>query len=208
MSFCSNCGQKITAQIKFCPACGTKVLGLTSGVTSREYLKGYKEKMYKNTVITLKNEGKKFVKQKAKEAFSTFTKNKFKASKSTQPIAETFKPKKTFDYEEKQSDAAISKIDIWTWIYIVINAILLYLGNALDEVIGIMLFSVIIILTVLLRRKKPKPYNWLVKIILVLQAVFLIALLADRIEFLGTITLLMAALLLVNFRLLFKGNKI
>lgn len=203
MTFCTHCGNQIITGAKFCTSCGSKVA--VSHLKVKEFATGYKQKMYKNAVQSLKSEGTKFAQQKIKDALENAIQNKQIITEQNTPVAEVFKPNGLSSADKKASQTnKIGGIDIWTWIYIVISAILLYLGNALDEVIGIMLFSVIIILIVLLRRKKPKPYNWLVKIILVLQAVFLIALLADRIEFLGTITLLMAALLLVNVKLIFK----
>lgn len=204
MSFCSNCGQKIAAQIKFCPSCGTKVLG----AATKQHLTGYKEKMYKKTVISLKNEGQKFIENKAKEAFSSFAKNKFKTAESTQPIAEVFKPYKTFDNEDEvnTSVSSASKINKWTWIYVVINTLLIYIGNQSDEVLGVLFFSFIILLIVFIRRKKEKPYNWLVKIFLIIQLVFLIALVVERLEYITFITLCLIGLLVTNFILLFKGN--
>jgi uncharacterized Zn finger protein (UPF0148 family) len=207
MSFCSNCGQKLATQIKFCPSCGTKISGVTSDLTSPQHLKEYQEKMYKNTVISLKDEGRKIIENKAKETFSSFAKHKFKTSESTQPIAEVFKPAKTFNNEVNKPVSSASKINKWTWIYIVINALLVYFGNQLEEIVGVLFFSFFILLIVFIRRKKEKPYNWLVKIILVVQLIFLIALVADRLENITVITILLMGLLITNLMLLFNGNK-
>ena len=204
MSFCSNCGQKLPTQIKFCPNCGTKI----SNIISKEHQIGYKEKMYKNTVISLKKEGENFIKNKANEAFTTFAKNKFTATESKRPISEVFKPKRVNTVASKESlPEKTKKFNKWTWIYIIINGLLLYLGNQSEEVLGVLFFSFFILLMVFLRREKEKPYNWWVKIILVVQLIFLIALVADKFEYVSAITLLFIGLLVSNFILLFKGNK-
>ncbi|MDD3357335.1 MAG: hypothetical protein PHP72_10510, partial [Dysgonamonadaceae bacterium] len=120
---------------------------------------------------------------------------------------EVFKPPKPSTQTNTKPIESQSGINIWTWIYLAINAILIYLGYRNDDVIGVMLFTIVILLLVFIRRNKPKPYNWVVKIVLILQAVVLIAFTLERIEYLNIITLLMIILFLVNLRLIFKGNK-
>lgn len=198
MSYCSNCGHSLTGQNKFCPSCGTKVLG----VATKQHLTGYQEKMYKNVAISLKKEGQNFVTSKAKEALSSFAKDKFKTSESTQAISEVFKPERTATNEEK----SMKKLNKWTWIYVILNGLLIYLGYQSGEVIGVLLFSVLILFIVFLRRKKENPYNWVVKIILVIQVIFLVALVVERLTYISAITLLLIGLLLTDLILLFKGN--
>lgn len=202
MSYCSNCGHSLTGQNKFCPSCGTKVLG----VATKQHLTGYQEKMYKNVAISLKNEGQNFVTSKAKETLSSYAKNKFKTTESTQAISEIFKPERTDTNEEKATMSSTKKLNKWTWIYVILNGLLIYLGYQSGEVIGVLLFSILILSIIFLRRKKENPYNWLVKIILVIQLIFLVALIVERLTYISTITLLLIGLLITDLILLFKGN--
>ncbi|MFA5297844.1 MAG: zinc ribbon domain-containing protein [Lutibacter sp.] len=202
MSYCSNCGHSLTEQNKFCPSCGTKVLG----VAIKQHLTGYQEKMYKNVAVSLKKEGQNFVTSKAKETLSSYAKNKFRTTESTQAISEIFKPERTDTNEEKATMSSTKKLNKWTWIYVILNGLLIYLGYQSGEVIGVLLFSVLILSIIFLRRKKENPYNWLVKIILVIQLIFLVALIVERLTYISTITLLLIGLLLTDLILLFKGN--
>lgn len=203
MSYCSNCGTNIPEAAKFCPSCGTKIVNKTAN----KYLTGYKEKMYKNTVMSLKNEGRNFAESKAKEAFNSLTKRAKNVSEKTQSISEVFKPTKKTETKQTDSISKAGGITIWTWIYLIINALLVYLGYKIDTILGALLFSVIVLLFVFLRRSKPNPYNWLVKIILVLQIAYLVLVVPEGILYLGINTLLLTGVFITDFVLLFKGNK-
>ncbi|PKP14491.1 MAG: hypothetical protein CVU08_00235 [Bacteroidetes bacterium HGW-Bacteroidetes-3] len=203
MSYCSNCGTNIPVEAKFCPSCGTKIVLKTAN----KYLTGYKEKMYKNTVMSLKNEGRNFAESKVKEAFNSFTKRPTNVSEKTQSISEVFKPTKKAESKQIDSISKAGGITIWTWIYLIINALLVYNGYRIDTILGTLLFSVVVLLFVFLRRSKPNPYNWLVKIILVLQMAYLILVLPEGILYLGINTLLLIGIFITDFILLFKGNK-
>ena len=204
MSFCSNCGHLLIAQDKFCTSCGSKLFG----EVSKHHLSEYQEKMYKNVVISLKKEGQNFATSKAKEAFSTFTKNQFKSIEHPQAISEVFKPEKRSGNQVKPNVSTASKLNKWTWIYLILNGLLVYLGHQSDQVIGVLIFSVLILGIVFFRRKTEKPYNWLVKILLIIQLVFLVALVAEGIEYISYIIVLFIGLLITDFILLFKGNNI
>lgn len=203
MSYCSNCGTNIPEAAKFCPSCGTKIVNKTAN----KYLTGYKEKMYKNTVMGLKQKGKSFAENKVKEALSSVLEKNKNVSEQTQRITEVFKPAKNIDSKPAESNSNVGGVTIWTWIYLVINALLVYLGYRIDTILGTLLFSVIVLLFVFLRRSKPNPYNWLVKIILVLQIAYLVLVVPEGILYLGINTLLLAGVFITDFVLLFKGNK-
>ncbi|MFV0267462.1 MAG: hypothetical protein ACK5HT_10050, partial [Draconibacterium sp.] len=73
----------------------------------------------------------------------------------------------------------------------------------------ILFFSFLVLLLVFIRMKKPKPYNGLIKLLVVVQVVFLAALIYLSVmdqNFTFT-SLLFAALLFIDFKLLFNGNK-
>lgn len=202
MSYCSNCGTSIPAGAKFCPSCGAKI----SINQAKNYVTEYSQKMYKNAVMSLKNEAKNMAERKVKETIESFMPKAEKITQQTQSVSEVFTPQKSFANEGAVPTEQKGGINIWTWVFVVLNILLVYKGYRLNEVMGLILFSIIIGLIVFLRREKPRPYNWLVKIFITIQVVFLMALLVDRIQFLGTITLLMIGLLAVDFILLFKGN--
>ena len=136
------------------------------------------------------------MKSRLEESFSS---NTLKENPTINNISETQTP-------ENQTISKGKTINKWTWIYIIMNALLLILGSKSEEVVGVLIFSVIILAIVFFRRKKEKPYNWLVKIILVVQLIFLVALIAESIEYISFFTLVFMGLLLANLALLFKGN--
>jgi len=203
MPYCKHCGQTLMPNDKFCTSCGTKV----SAKSHSEFKNEYAQKMYKNVVQSLEKQGKSYVEKQIKNQIDKVLPKAGNFSESTQQISEVFKPTST--HKPTQNNNAVSQggVDIWTWVYVAINAILLYLGYKSDEVIGVMLFSIIILLLVFLRRDKPKPYNWLVKILLILQALLLLAFAMEKIAYINSIIMLMLGMILVNLRLIFKGNK-
>lgn len=203
MSYCSNCGTNIPEAAKFCPSCGTKIVLKTVN----KYLTGYKEMMYKNTVMSLKNKGQNFAESKVKEALKSFTKEPINVSEKTQSISEVFKPTKKTETKQTDSISKAGGITIWTWIYLIISVLLVYNGYGIDTILGALFFSVIVLLIVFLRKSKPKPYNWLVKIILVLQIAYLVLVLPEGILYLGINTLLLIGIFITDIVLLFKGNK-
>lgn len=203
MSYCSNCGTNIPVKAKFCPSCGTEIILNTA----RKYLTAYKEKMYKNTVMSLKNEGKNFAERKVKEAFNSVLSKSKNVSEKTQSISEVFKHAKKVETNQTEIISKVGGITIWTWIYLIINALLVYLGYRIDTILGTLLFSGIVLVFVFLRRSKPNPYNWLVKIILVLQIAYLLLVLPEGILSLGINTLLLIGIFITDLVLLFKGNK-
>jgi len=203
MSYCHQCGQTLMPSAKFCPACGAKILVAAKTEIRNEYA----QKMYKNVVQSLEKQGKSYVEKQVKNQIDKIIPKPGNFSESTQQINEVFRPSATSNQNESKPIASQSGVDIWTWVYVGINAILLYLGYKSDEVIGVMLFSIIILLFVFLRISKPKPYNWLVKILLILQALLLLAFAVEKIEYPNSNMLLMLLMFVINLRLIFKGNK-
>lgn len=203
MPYCKHCGQILMPNDKFCTSCGTKV----SSQNPKNYKNEYAQKMYKNVVQSLEKQGKSYVEKQIKNQIDKFVPKPGNFTESTQQISEVFKPSKTQKPSQNTETILKGGIDIWTWVYVGINALMLYLGYRSDEVIGVMLFSIVILLLVFLRRENPKPYNWLVKIILIIQSILLLAFAMEKIEYFNLIVLLMLFLFFVNLRLIFKGNK-
>jgi uncharacterized membrane protein YvbJ len=119
------------------------------------------------------------------------------------PLQKTISKTKTIENNSVSNTKSFNK---WTWIYILINILLVILGSQSDDVMGVLIFSVLILVIVFFRRKSEKPYNWLVKIIQVIQCVLLFALIAESIEYISVYTLVFIGMLLANILLLFKGN--
>ena len=223
MSFCTNCGITVTENAKFCPSCGTNVLVAKRDNNSLDKqsedndiarkkvptpVRGRANNLFKEkTQDFVTGKAQSFVENKAKEAVLSYTNRKVEATENTSPISEVIKPATTSNNVSKQPVSSTKKLNIWTWIYLAFNLFLMYVGYRSDEVIGVMLFTIVILLFVFLRRNKPKPYNWVVKIILILQAVVLLVFAIEGFEYFSIITLLMVVLFLVNLRLIFKGNK-
>lgn len=208
MKYCTNCGNELKGTAKFCSSCGTKIKISNKKVEKplmyKRESKSLKEKAkdfgkqtaQKNIEKSIQNQATKNVKSKIEESISTniqkekHTKNTVSQTQNTDNILLT----------EKKG------INKWTWIYIIINALLVILGSQSDEVMGVLIFSIVIIAIVFFRRKKEKPYNWFVKIIQVIQMVLLFALIAESIEYISVFTLVFIGLLVINIILLFKGN--
>lgn len=203
MSYCHQCGQTLMLNAKFCPACGAKIIAATKTEKRNEYA----QKMYKNVVQSLEKQGKSYVEKQIKNQIDKVLPKAGNISESTQQISEVFKPTSTHKPTQNTNTLSQGGIDFWTWVYVAINAILLYLGYRSDEVIGVMVFSIVILLLVFLRRDKPKPYHWLVKILLILQALLLLAFAMEKIEYPNINMLLMLLMFAINLRLIFKGNK-
>jgi hypothetical protein len=208
MKYCSHCGNELIGNIKFCPACGSNTEVLKSKVEKPLMYKRESKSLKENVIDfgkkTLQNDvGKRiqdkttnYVKSKVEETLSS---NASKEKQTIKNISET----QTIENKTSSINKSVSK---WTWIYIIINVLLVYFGNQSEEVMGVLIFSILILGIVFFRRKKEKPYNWLVKIIMIIQLVLLVALVAESIEYMSFLTLLFVGLLLSNILLLFKGN--
>ena len=224
MAYCTNCGQPLIDQARFCPGCGTKVVV----EQMRTYATGYKEKMYKGVEQQLKSSLKSFAKSTVQKNVSRMTEKGFSAvqeaisnsmsekTASAVDVKSTSKKIKTKSVDKKSAHVSESSyegvkggVTIWTWLYLIVSVFIGYREYYVNEVIGILLFSFIVLLVVLIRRKKAKPYNWLTKIIIVVQIVLVGSILYRLVmnQYFTLTTLIYAALLYIDFKLLFKGNK-
>ncbi|WP_367274628.1 zinc-ribbon domain-containing protein [uncultured Lutibacter sp.] len=97
--------------------------------------------------------------------------------------------------------------------YFLINIPLYILNTGVDEIIGVQIFSLIILITFILRLKKEKFVNWFMKIIFVLQSILIFSIFMTQSEYLfsnlfsALITLSLLALFCITIVLLFKRNK-
>ena len=98
--------------------------------------------------------------------------------------------------------------------YFLLNIPLYILSSGIDEIIGVQIFSLIILITFFLRAKKEKVVNWFMKIIFVLQSILIFSIFMTQSEYLFSnlfsvlLTLSLLALFCITIVLLFKRDKI
>lgn len=224
MAFCTNCGKALGSGVNFCPGCGTRVAAAPAEVKPR----GYKETMFKGVEQRLKTtlQGQarsaaekifsKAAGQEIRESFGGKSGNTGRAhpgntsgetSRKSQPVT----PKEVLP--ETQGKGVSGLI----WIFLLLSILLgiagfISYGNIEAWAYGIgrvLSLSAVILIGVLFRRKKEKPLNWLFKILLLAQILFLGWILYNRVmgQYFDMSALVMAALLSTDLKLLFNGNK-
>jgi len=203
MAYCTNCGYEIKENSKFCPNCGTKMKTLESKIERRP---PPKKRMQKGVVKSLQNKTSNYVKSKIKETIlpKTPKENLFTHSET-----------KTDDIQIDNNNTINTNKTSKNLIlfYVLLNILLFSFGQSSDDIMGVKFFSVIILVTYFIRHKKEKPFNWLVKIILGLQAILLLSIFISSAEYLFVnffsflTTLSLLGLFIVILLLLFKGNK-
>ena len=200
MAYCTNCGTEIKNESKFCPSCGTKT-ALDANKSKRR--PPPKRKMQKGVVKSLQDETTNYVKSKVKETIIQEvpkTKQKLKDDTGSQ----------TLDKNTKTTKKGNKK---WVILYFVFSFSLLYLFNEEDEIIGLAFFSIIVLITYFVRKKKEKPFNIFLKIILSLQVLLSISILMMNLEYMSSngysvlAVLLNTLLIFTIIMLFFKGNK-
>ncbi|MCB0472932.1 MAG: zinc ribbon domain-containing protein [Flavobacteriaceae bacterium] len=203
MAYCTKCGSQLPPAAKFCPVCGSQIASVATKGTG-----GYKQAMYKKAVQKLQSQGEQLVKEKLTETVKkSISQNLKKEVSFNKNEIENFE-KSTINTSKPESTKLVSKgLTLWTWIYLAVNILMVVKYNRSDELMGIAFFSVIVLIVVFIRKSKQKPYNWLVKIILGIQLIFLAALIFERSAYPDLSLLFLIALLLIDLRLLFKGNK-
>ena len=203
MQYCTNCGSVLTEGIKFCSGCGEKV-SLSSG-KSKKPSKNIPDspKMDKGVVKSLK------------KGVSDYAKSNIK--KSITPKIPTEKLKTIHKAEKSDSsnetigkNKSAKKLMIY---YFLLNIPLYFINTGDNEILGILIFSFLIVISYLFNMKKEKPFNIVMKIILALQIVLMLASVMINLEYffssistiIGIVTCI--ALIYVNVLLLIKGNK-
>lgn len=223
MAYCTNCGQPLLGQVKFCAGCGTKVVS----ELIQTYAAGYKEKMYKGVEQQLKSSLRSYAESTLRKNISRMAEKGISAVLDPPPIPgptpvsqiPVSQPSPAEKKSTTVSQPTVTEppieyevnggITIWTWLYVIVNVIIAVRGYLSNEVIGILVCSIIVLLLVFTRRKKVKPYNWLSKLLIVVQMVVVASILYRHVmgQFFTFTSLLFAALLYIGFSLLFKGNK-
>lgn len=203
MAYCTKCGSLLPPAAKFCPVCGSP-----TALTATKDTGGYKQAMYKKAVQKLQSHGEQLVKEKLTETVKKSIVQNLKKEVSFNKHEIENLEKSTIKTSEIESTKPVSKgLTLWTWIYLGVNILMVVKYYRSDELMGIAFFSTIILILVFIRKSKQKPYNWLVKIILGIQLISLAALIFERYAYPDLSLLFLIALLLIDLRLLFKGNK-
>jgi len=97
--------------------------------------------------------------------------------------------------------------------YIILVIPLYILGQGTEEMIGFSIYSAIIIVVISLRINKTNTFNYIVKLLLLLQFVFILSMVIPQAEYLfinlysSIATILFAALSLVIFLMVLIGNR-
>lgn len=207
MAYCTNCGQPLLGQAKFCAACGTKVLA----EQVRTYATGYKEKMHKGVEQQLKSSLRKYAESTLRKNISQLAEKGRSAVLEPPPVVQkpTAVPEAPPITKPPVASEARGGVAIWTWLYLIVNVILAFRGYLSSEARAIILCSVVVLLFAFIRRKRPKPYHWLAKLLIVVQMVLVASILYRHVmgQYFTLTSLLFAALLYIDFSLLFKGNK-
>lgn len=202
MAYCTNCGHQISDTTKFCPNCGVNVNTVTQNKEDA-VPPPPKRSVQKGVVKSLKNQTSNYLKKKTKETV------KPNLSKKDQTRKEFSEPTNEIESTEKKDNKIATK---WMIYYFIITIILTSLYGSYEEVQGISIFSIIIIITYFFRRNKDKPFNIVLKIFLVLQVLLVFSTLMTNLQYLENgnslfATLLLAPLCFVIIMLIIKGNK-
>lgn len=209
MAFCTNCGQSLGSGVSFCPSCGTRV----AAVPPESKIRGYKEKMFKGAEQRLKTTLQGQARSAAQKVFSKAAGEARR--QAGEAISESFTSKEAVPQNPGKG------VSGWIWIFLLLSILLALLsgvsGDLAFVVTGILAYgigrvlilSAVILLLVLARKNKPKPMNWLAKILLLGQILLLTWILYNRImgQYFDLSALVMAALLSTDLKLLFNGNK-
>ncbi len=97
--------------------------------------------------------------------------------------------------------------------YILLNLPLSVLGKGSDEMIGFLIYSFVIVIVISIRFKKENTFNWVLKILLILQFMFILSifitqfdsLFIDMLSSIGTIIFILLSIVII--KMLFNGNQ-
>ena len=212
MAFCTNCGTENKNNSKFCPNCGTEIT-VDSHKSRRR--PPPKRKMQKGVVKSLQDQVPKTTEKKMKDYF--FSDNSDQFVDSSPPSNQNFDSLDGFSEEntdysqgkEKVKDSLKGKL---LGFYVILNILLVLFSAGNEMLAGYMIYSLIIIIVISIRIKKEKTFNWVLKILIVLQILSSISILVLSLDsysyLLNTIAALaLIGLLVVKVLMLLKGNK-
>jgi len=215
MAFCTHCGAQLILNAKFCPSCGEGV-PKTNKKPKKDSRSAYDEIMHKRVPKSIKDKVKNtfeektqdFIKEKTQEIIEE-TISKPKAS----PKSSVTKQKAPATNLDKDLSKKVKK---WILYYVLVNIPLYFINTGDDEILGVLIFSVAVLVGYIiysLKKKKEKPYTILLKIILILQGLLAISGIMQRLEDLGSsgyslvAVISLALLVFLNIKIIFRRNK-
>jgi hypothetical protein len=163
----------------------------------------------------LQEESQQFVQQQVQEQIKGIAKSPgFDTEKMPVQAYEEKQPvnavkQKEIPQQLQEKNQTQNSISFWIWVYIALNIALAYFGYRIDEVLIVLMISFLTVITVLIRKDKPHPFNWLVKLFLLAQIAFFVFLEMRWLDYMFQIRVsqIIIALFFINFILLFKGNR-
>ncbi len=177
----------------------------------RTYATGYKEKMYKGVEQQLKSSLRKYAESTLRKNVSQLAQKGVSAVLEPPPVVQqpTAVPEPPPNTKQPVKSETRGGVTIWTWLYLIVNVVIAVRGYLSYEVMKIVFCSLIVLLFAFIRRKRQKPYNWLAKLLIVVQTVLVATILYRHVmgQYFTFTSLLFAVLLYIDFSLLFKGNK-
>lgn len=217
MQYCPQCGTAISTQALFCPSCG---LEMSLKNSSEDFQNKPLEKMQKGVTKSLQDQAQEFVENQMQQNVNELSKSVNQTTEkwvsedvnSTHEFdkdPEINQPNKIENSHFQNTKNGKNYVSYWIWIYLVFNVILAYFGHRIPEVQFTLLLAIFTIIMVWIQKNNPKPYNWLVKILLLLQMAVFVLLEMRWYEFIfqSPTSILIAILFFINFIQLFKGNK-
>lgn len=217
MKYCPQCGTAISTQALFCPSCG---LEITLKNTSEDFQNKPLEKMQKGVTKSLQDQAEKFVENQMQQKVNEITKSVNQTTQNwvsdTEKLNSKFEEQSninenqhTFEPTDQRTKSLMGNVSSWIWVYLLLSLVLGYFGHMNPEIQLVLLFSVFTLVMVFVQKDKPKPYNWIVKLLLLLQMGVLVIfeIRMYNIGLLNAVSILVFMLFFVNFIQLFKGNK-
>lgn len=222
MAFCTNCGAQLIQNTKFCPSCGANIISTNKTENSLDEhsntddstrkkvpkpIRGRKNNILKEKAQNfVKEKTQDFIKEKAQDFVEKSTSNSNvppKSSATNQNIA------------KNETGDVMKKVRKWMLYYILVNIPLYFINTGDDEILGVLIFSVAVIVGFVifsLQKKKEKPYTIVLKIVLLLQGLLAVSGIMQRLEFLDNgISLVavisLALLVFLNIKIILRRNK-
>jgi hypothetical protein len=171
MPYCTNCGNDLKKQSKFCTHCGAKI-------ESNKQTSGVKIDKTKTGKINNQNENES-----------------------------------VFEMESKDFERDSSLKSKLLGFYVIFAITLHLLGQGSEQIIGLSIYSIVITVIVGSRFNKADTFNWVVKILLLLQFVFILSILIPQWQALfsnlvsSAATVLFGSMLLVIILMAIIGNR-
>jgi hypothetical protein len=211
MSYCNKCGTKIPNNSKFCPNCGNKT---ASNPKKRNRGSAPKREMQKGVVKSLQDNASQSFKKKIKDDFFSddhrAIEEKLSRLKEQQVnVEDDFTNEEPVKSKPTRSKAYKIKLLL---IYIILNVVLYLFSYFNEMIVGYMFYSIIIFIVTLIRIGKEKTFNWVLKLLLLLQiimglAVILMSSVEYEYEQPVSTTAILIGLLITKMLMLVKGNK-